>query len=230
MVKPAKWLDFLALIFSLIILGGAVALTMHSGLFATSLNEDTKLSWHLVRSAGIVSYILLTASMAWGLLVSSQLWKDWSPGSLSMMLHATVSWLAVILGLIHGLLLMLDDYFTYTLGDVLVPFTGPYRPVFVGLGTLAFWIGLVVTLSFPVRKIIGRRAWLWIHMASYMSFGLVTFHGVMAGTDNQLPGFQIMMAASVFAVISLLVLRLVRRRAPEKPRRAIRSETVNSTV
>ncbi len=227
MLKPAKWKDLFALLFSLAAVGGAALWTVRSGIFSTSLSADAKLSWHLVRSAGITSYILLTASMLWGLLLSSRVWKDWSPGSLSMTLHTTVSWLALILGLVHGLLLMFDKYYTYTLRDILVPFTGPYRPEFVGLGTLAFWIALVVTLSFSVRKLIGRRVWRSIHMASYLSFGMVTAHGLLAGTDGHLLGFRILMFGSLFSVIVLLGIRLTQPRGPEKPGSSARHEVAN---
>jgi len=74
-----------------------------------------------------------------------------SPGPVSMTLHSTLSWLALLFGLGHGLLLLFDDYFTYTLGNIFLPFTGPYRPEVVGLGTLAFWLFMIgiIPLNLP---------------------------------------------------------------------------------
>ena len=140
----------------------------------------------MTRSAGISAYLLLFASMVWGLFVSGQHVKDWSPGTLSLTMHTAVAWLALMLGFTHALLLLGDTYFSYTLSDVLVPFTGPYRPLEVGLGTLALWLTLVVTLSFQVKRRIGHRAWRWIHLTSYVAFGMVTIHGLTAGTDSEL--------------------------------------------
>ena len=60
--------------------------------------------------------------------------KDWSPGVVSMLMHSTLSWLAVVIELGHGLLLLVDQYFRYNVADVFIPFVGPYRPLAVGLG------------------------------------------------------------------------------------------------
>ena len=209
MVKPAKWLDLFALIFSLLIIGGAAYLTLHNGLFSTAaLSTDSKLAWHLTRSAGLSSYFLLLASMVWGLFISGQYVKDWSPGALSLTMHSTISWLALIFGMTHAFLLLGDTYYHYIISDILIPFTGPYRPLAAGLGTLAFWVLLVVTLSFQVKRRIGHRAWKWIHMASYGAFAMVTLHGLTAGTDGGLLGFRLLMSGGVVLVVLLLGIRM----------------------
>ena len=211
MVKPAKWMDLLALVFSLIVIGGASVWMIQSGIFsAASLSANANAVWYVIRSAGIAAYVLLLLSMVWGLFISGQYVKNWSPGPLSLMMHSTVSSLALILGFAHALLLMADSYFSFTLSDILVPFTGPYRVMAVGLGTLAFWVILVVTVSFPFKRKIGHKAWLWIHMSSYIAFALVTLHGLTAGTDGTLLGFRIMMAISVVAVVLLMIVRMVK--------------------
>lgn len=211
MVKPAKWMDFLALIFSLAVIGGAAVWTLRSGVFSTAtLANDQKLAWHLTRSAGISAYLLLCASMVWGLFVSGQHVKDWSPGTLSLTMHTAIAWLALILGFTHALLLLGDTYFSYTLADVLVPFTGPYRPLAVGLGTLSLWLTLVVTLSFQVKRRIGHRLWRWIHITSYGAFGMVTLHGLTAGTDSSLLGFRLLIGFAVLLVVLLLGIRMGR--------------------
>ncbi len=80
MVKPAKWMDLFALLFSLVVIVGAALWTLGSGIFSTTaLNADPKLAWHLTRSAGISAYLLLFASIVWGLFISGQHVKNWSP-------------------------------------------------------------------------------------------------------------------------------------------------------
>ena len=214
MVKPAKWLDLLALLFSLAVIGGAALWTLRSGVFsAASLSADPKLAWHLTRSAGISAYLLLFASLVWGLFLSGQHVKDWSPGALSLTMHTAVAWLGLILGFTHALLLLADTYFSYTLSAVLIPFTGPYRPLAVGLGTLGLWLTLVVTLSFQVRRWTGRRVWKWIHMTSYVAFGMVTLHGLTAGTDSELLGFRLLIGAAVLLIVLLLGFRMGKAQA-----------------
>ncbi|MFN8531743.1 MAG: ferric reductase-like transmembrane domain-containing protein [Anaerolineae bacterium] len=206
--KSTKRLDLIILIASVVVIGVCVVWMIGTGVFNITLTEDTKLSWHLVRSSGIVAYVLLTGSTLWGLFISAQFVKDWSPGVVSMTLHSTISWLALVLGLIHALLLLLDDYFSYTLGDLFVPFTGPYRPEAVGLGTLAFWLIVLVTLSFPFKKRLGHAVWKKLHYASYAAFGIVSLHGVFAGTEGTNLGLRLLIGAGVLLVVLLLGIRM----------------------
>jgi sulfoxide reductase heme-binding subunit YedZ len=219
MTKSTRWLDILTLFVSLAIIILSASWLLYSGTFNIVLSQDEKLTWHLVRSSGLVAYILLMVSTIWGLFISSQLVKDWSPGPISLTLHSTVSWLSIILGLIHALLLRFDDYFTYTLRDIFIPFTGPYRPAFVGLGTLAFWLLLVVSLSFPLKKYLGHRNWKYLHYTSYLSFGLVSLHGMFAGTDGGQLGFRLVVSIGVMLVLLLLGIRLGKDHAKVTPTR-----------
>lgn len=207
-MKTNKWTDIAAISGSLIIIAVSVWWMFQQNTFSFTLSQDEKWVWHLVRSSGVVSYVLLLASTVWGLFISSQFVKDWSPGPVSMTLHSTISWLALLLGLGHGLLLMLDDYFTYSLVNVLVPFTGPYRPLFVGLGTLSFWVILAVSLSFPFKKRLGHQTWKFLHYTSYAAFGMVSLHGLFAGTDGGLLGFRILVGFGIMLVVLLLGIRV----------------------
>lgn len=200
--------DILVILASLFILGISALWMANSGLFSFTLTEDTKLSWHLVRSSGIVAYVLMLASTVWGLFISAQFVKDWSPGPVSMTMHSTISWLALILGLIHALLLLFDDYFTYTLGDLFIPFTGPYRPDVVGLGTLAFWMIVVVTLSFPFKKRLGHKVWKRLHYVSYAAFLMISVHGLLAGTEGTKLGLRLLVGGGLLLVVLLLGMRM----------------------
>ena len=206
--RSTKITDLLLLIGSAIVIGMSAVWMVNSGMFSIRLAEDSKLSWHLVRSSGVIAYLLLMASILWGLFISAQFVKDWSPGPVSMTVHSTISWLALILSLVHALLLLLDDYFTYTLGDLFIPFMGPYRPEAVGLGTLAFWVIVVVTLSFAVKKRLGHKTWKMLHYASYLSFALVSVHGLFAGTEGTQLGFRVLVALGVVLVVLLLGIRM----------------------
>ncbi len=207
MVKPAKWIDTFALIFSVAVIGVSAWWLLNSGFF-TTLTNDERITWHLIRALGIAAYVLLAVSMVWGLFVSTQFVKNWSPGALSVTMHSTISWLALILGGAHAALLLVDKYFQFSLADILIPFQGPYRPPFVGLGTLAFWGLIVVALSFPLRKRIGFTIWKRIHLLSYLTFAMVTLHGLTAGTDGERLGVRLLMSIAVVAVVVLLWIRL----------------------
>ncbi len=209
--------DTLLIIASLIIIALSIAVSVHNGMFSISLAEDELLTWHLIRSSGIFAYILLTMSMIWGLFLSNQLIKDWSPGPVSMTVHSTLSWLSVSLSLIHALLLMVDAYFTYTLVDIFVPFTGPYRPLWVGLGTLSFWVLLLVSISFVFKKWLGQKTWKRLHYMSYGVYFMSTLHGLFAGSDSEILGFKVMIALGILVVILLTGARIGKQSSGKSP-------------
>ena len=208
MIKTNNQLDTFAFIFSGGILAAVVAWLNYLGAFDFSVVNAEAFTWYVIRSTGIAAYLLMTFSVLWGLALSSKVAKDWSPGNLSLMIHSTLSWLAVIMTLAHVGFLLLDKYFVYTLADLLVPFIGPYRPIAVGFGTLAFWITLIVTLSFPFRKRLGNKRWKQIHYLSYGAFILTTMHGLLAGTDTANIGMQALFMGSALVSVLLLGYRL----------------------
>lgn len=202
------WVDWLV---GLMVAGvslGALAIWANAGLLNFTVFDTPQWSWFIVRAAGLTAFLLLAASMVWGVFLSSHIVKDWVPGPASMLLHATTSWLAVALSLAHMGLLLFDSYYTYTLSNLLVPFTGPYRPVAVGIGIIAFWLILAVTISFSMRKLIGRRAWLWLHYTSYVAFGMVAVHALMAGTDATRPAMITILAGFSVLVGAMLIMRI----------------------
>jgi methionine sulfoxide reductase heme-binding subunit len=209
MVRESRWMDGVSLILSVFIVTMAGLWLTQAGTFNASIMTNSRASWYLVRGFGITAYILLTFSVLWGLALSTSAVKPWSPGPLSMLIHATISWTALVFGMVHGLLLMFDGYYTYHITNLLVPFTGPYRPVAVGLGIIGFWILVIVTPSFAFRKrLFSYRTWKLLHYLSYVAFVLVTAHGLTAGTDASRIGFRLLFFGSLFLSMVLLVYRI----------------------
>lgn len=202
------WIDWAAALVVGLASVGMLAYTLSSGVLNVSLFDTAKWSWYLVRAAGLTAFLLLTASTIWGIFLSSHLIKDWSPGPVSLLLHATTSWLAVVLSIAHMGLLLFDNYYTYTLSDIIIPFTGPYRPLAVGIGIIAFWMLFAITISFSMRKLIGRKAWLWLHYTSYAAFGLVGAHALFAGTDATRPAMLVILGGFTLLVGIMMTMRI----------------------
>ncbi len=214
--ESVDWLILLIVAVASIVVFIGTALTT-----GFALASDSQIAWYLIRAAGMTAYSLLAASTIWGLFLSSRLIKDWTPGTVSMLFHSTISWLAVVFSLAHVGLLLFDTYYSYKLTDLVIPFVGPYRPFAVGLGIISIWLILAVTISFSFRKLIGHRAWLWLHYTSYIAFVLVTAHALLAGTDGTQPGMLAIMGISTFLVFALLAVRVARtpvRKLPKSSR------------
>ena len=64
---------------------------------------------------------------------------------------------------------------------IVVPFAGTFRPVWVGMGQLAFDVSIAVYASFWVRKRIGQKRWRLVHYTTFLAFAGATAHGLMTG-------------------------------------------------
>jgi predicted ferric reductase len=73
---------------------------------------------------------------------------------------------------------------------VLTPFASSYQPIAVGLGQTAFYIWLILDISFYIRKMIGKKTWRILHFLSFLTFLSVLVHAFIAGTDILSPVMQ----------------------------------------
>jgi len=172
-------------------------------------------AWYITRASGTVGYMLLAASTVWGLVLSAKLMPRVVPPSLSLAMHNYLSWMAIGLSMLHGLTLLFDGFYTYHPADLLVPFIGPYRPFWVGLGIIGFYLMVLTSASFWLRKQLGQRNWRMLHYLTFVAFLLVTFHGWIAGTDQV--QLRLMYIASILLVSYLSLYRIqlaVARRRP----------------
>jgi predicted ferric reductase len=168
-----------------------------------------KTAWYLSRSMGIIAYLLMSASVMWGLVLSSKIVKEVAPPPAALAVHNAISWAGIGLGVLHALLLLFDTYYTYTLFDVLMPFVGPYRPGWVGLGTVSLYAMIVVSMSFAWRKWLGQTGWRIIHYTSFLFYAVLTVHGLMAGTDSASAAIRLLYVVSVLGTLFLLNYRLL---------------------
>lgn len=155
-----------------------------AGLVLTGHAVSDETIWYLIRSSGIVAYLLLTASTAWGIVLSSKVVKEWIPAAVSLELHNYLSWTALGLTIYHAYLLLFSSFFNYHWIDLLLPFTGPYEPLWVGLGIVATYLMLLTSLTFYISKQIGYATFRRIHYLTYALFGLALAHSWMSGTDT----------------------------------------------
>lgn len=171
-----------------------------------------KTPWYLTRSAGVVAYLLLTGSMAWGLLLSTKIIKEAVAPPVALAMHNILSWLALGLTAVHLITLLFDNYYHYTLADLFIPFVGPYRPGWVGVGILGFYLIFATTLSFSFRKQLGQKRWRKLHYLTFAAYLSATVHGVMAGTDSAGTGMQLVYLGSVLLLLFLTNYRLLASR------------------
>ncbi|HUR16693.1 MAG TPA: hypothetical protein VMZ33_05370, partial [Candidatus Limnocylindrales bacterium] len=150
----------------------------------------------------------LTASVVYGLLLSTGILDSVSHRVVSLTLHQDLSAISIALVALHGAVLVLDRFVQTTVFQIAVPFATEYRPVWVGVGQLAFYVMAVVYASFYFRKRLGQRGWRMLHYTTFLAFIGGAVHGLMAGTDTSAPWALWSYAASIAVVVFLLVYRI----------------------
>jgi predicted ferric reductase len=192
------------------------------GLSQSLLGSEPKAYWYLSRASAMVAYGLLWLSMASGLIITNKLARLWPGGPIAFDLHQFSSLMGLAFALFHALILMGDKYINYDLAQVLVPFNSSgYKPVWVGLGQIGFYLLAIVSLSFYVRKRLGHRSWRVIHYLSFLMFALALLHGIFAGTDSAVPVIRVFYWTSGVTLLFLFVYRvLITKFSAKKPARA----------
>ncbi len=214
----------LLLLLSVVFGAGAAVIVLPvwmPSLNASLFGEHAKAFWYLARSSGFVAYGLLWLSMMLGLLITNKMARLWPGGPVAFDLHQHASLLALAATLFHALILMGDSYINYTMVQLLVPFASEgYRPLWVGLGQVAFYLLAIVSLSYYVRKMIGRKVWRLLHFLTFSLFVLALVHGVTSGTDSDTFWAQALYWGSGGSVLLLTIYRVlitVPSLAPPRP-------------
>ncbi len=166
--------------------------------------DSVQAMWYVTRSAGIVAYLVLWLSVAWGLAVSSRILDTLLHRSFTYEFHQFLSLLAIGFIALHIIVLYFDRYLPYSISQLLVPFLSPYRPVWVGIGVIALYLTLLVTVTFYLRSRIGMKAFRSIHVLSLVAYLATAVHGLMSGTDASLPAVAFMYAATFLVTVFLL--------------------------
>lgn len=174
--------------------------------------------WYVARASGIVAWLLLTASVLWGIVLSTKAFPEHRRPAWLLDLHRWLGGLTVGFVAIHLLALVADSYTTFTLADLAIPYSSDWKPGAVALGVVAAWSLVAVEATSLAMRRLPRRVWHGIHLVSYATFWLTTLHAAFAGTDRSQVLYQgtavFAIAAVVWAVLYRLTHQKPARRGP----------------
>jgi methionine sulfoxide reductase heme-binding subunit len=156
--------------------------------------------WYAGRGTGLISLVLLTVVVALGIATRSGRPLPGLPRFAIVTVHRNASLLAVALLVIHIGSLLFDPYARLRALDAVLPFDADYRPLWTGLGAVAFDLLLALIVTSLVRHRLGRRRWRAIHLLAYAAWPTALLHGLKAGTDA---------GQTWFLIIALLCLAVV---------------------
>jgi sulfoxide reductase heme-binding subunit YedZ len=149
------------------------------------LLQDERLLWFINRGTGTVLLLLLTASVALGVMSTVRTASSRWPRFVTQALHRNISLLALALLIVHAGAAIIDSYVDLRPVDAFIPFGAGYRPFWVGLGTLASDLLLVSAASSLARHRFSLRIWRAIHLCTYPAWVLGLSHGLGIGTDQR---------------------------------------------
>lgn len=169
--------------------------------------------WYLSRGTGIVTLVLLTASVVLGITQVRRWAPVGSPRFVVVSLHRAVSLLVVALLAVHVLTAVLDSFAPIRLVDAVLPFAGRYRPIWLGLGAVALDLIVALTVTSLLRQRLGLRAWRAVHWAAYACWPVALVHGLGTGSDTRTTWMLAIALACTLAVAGAIAWRLTGERA-----------------
>lgn len=174
-------------------------------------------NWLLIRASGITAWGLLTAVVAWGLILATRLPPRVASAPRLLHMHRWLGALALAFTAGHVALLLVDPVVPFTIVQILVPFTAPWEPVAVALGTIALWLLIPVSVIGRLRKRMGGAGAVWFgraHWLAYTAWPVATAHYVLAGADALTEWSIGLLIAGTAVVAAALAVRGVARPAP----------------
>ena len=189
-----------------------------------------KLYWYTARSAGVVAWAVCTASILWGLALSTRLVRRRGAPAWLLDLHRFLGLLSLVFTLVHIGALYLHsrlEFKEYPFGprQLFVLWQSKYAPGAVAWGIVGFYLLIAVQVSSWLMKRIRRRMWHTIHLTSFLLFATATVHSFTAGTERHNDAVQWLALTGGALVVFLVIFRLL---APKKAQlaeeRAARAE------
>ena len=171
---------------------------------------DTRTVWYMTRATGVVAIVLLTASVVLGVTEAVRWTSDRWPRFVTAGIHKNISLLATTFIGVHVVTAVIDGFAPIAWIDLVVPFHAAYRPVWLGLGTVALDLLVAVALTSLLRRRIGHRVWRLVHWTAYACWPIALVHGLGTGTDTKTPWLLGLELACVAAVVSAVWWRLFR--------------------
>jgi predicted ferric reductase len=173
----------------------------------TSSALDSAL-WSFGRGTGLVALALLTLSLLLGVLGRSGRPLPWMGRVGVSDLHRTAALTGTGLVGVHLVSLSLDPYSQLKVVDIAFPFLAAYRPVYLGLGTLAVDLLILVTLVSVFRARIGPRTFRAVHWLTYVVWPFALVHALGSGSDAGTAWFRAFAVTCIALVVSAAGWRL----------------------
>lgn len=167
----------------------------------------------------VFALVALTATVAAGLIASDRVIMTAGRRIIAQAVHRALALLAVAFLVTHIVFEVLKG--NAHLADAVVPFLDPNRTFYVGLGTAASDLLVVIAATGIMRRRFtgNSRPWLWraVHWTAYAAWPMAIVHGLLAGRQAK-PYVDWSYGACMLAVGAALVVRAIAEARPREIR------------
>ena len=164
--------------------------------------------WYLTRGTGVVALLLLTVGLVLGVMGPTRFRTRRLPRFAVSGLHRNVTLLALAFVVVHVVTTILDGYTPIGVRDAFVPFVASYRPVWLGLGAVAFDLLLALIVTSLLRNRLGLRAWRAVHWLAYASWPVALLHSLGTGSDARSSWLVVLAVVCTIAVVAAVLWRI----------------------
>jgi sulfoxide reductase heme-binding subunit YedZ len=113
---------------------------------------------------------------------------------------------------VHIVTSVIDSFSPIRWLDAVVPFVSAYRPVWLGLGAVAFDLLIALVVTSLVRVRLGYRSWRAVHWLAYACWPVAVVHGLGTGSDTRAVWMLAIDGVAIGAVIVAVAWRVGRIR------------------
>ena len=164
--------------------------------------------WYVARATGLVAWGLLTASVLWGIALSTRALGPRPTAPWLLDLHRYLGGLAVLFVGGHLVAILADSFEHFTVADLVVPMASEWRPGAVAWGVVSLYLLLAVEVTSLLVRHVPRATWRAIHLSSYALFATSTVHLLLSGTDVSNLLVRLVVLAAVAEVLFLTAYRV----------------------
>ena len=146
--------------------------------------KTEQLAWFVARASGITSWALATASIVFGLSLSTRLVRKKGVPAWLNALHRYLGTLMLVFTAVHIGALVADNWVHFGVADLFVPMASSWRPGAVAWGIVSLYLLLAVQITSWAKKWLPKKLWHWVHLTSIPMFVFGTVHGFQSGADR----------------------------------------------
>lgn len=139
--------------------------------------------WYIIRASALVGFLLLYISVFIGTVSCLPGIKKYFLRLRSLNFHCWISLQALIFAVAHAVALLFHQYIEFSLADILIPFHSSFKPVLTGLGTIVFYLIIILVATSYARKYFSQKIWRKIHFLNIALYVFSIIHALLLGTD-----------------------------------------------